>query len=78
MKGNGVFMSPDGTTAFVTTIGATIYAISPYSGATKWTYQVQSTGENIARSHSAVTFSPTGSFMAMSVVDNENSATPTT
>lgn len=76
--GNGVFLTPDGTTALVTTVGATIYAFDPYSGALKWTYQPAAVGTSITRSHSGVSFGPTADYMVYSVVDNENSLTPET
>eukprot|EP00539_Tryblionella_compressa_P003491 CAMPEP_0178753660 /NCGR_PEP_ID=MMETSP0744-20121128/11731_1 /TAXON_ID=913974 /ORGANISM="Nitzschia punctata, Strain CCMP561" /LENGTH=550 /DNA_ID=CAMNT_0020407493 /DNA_START=29 /DNA_END=1681 /DNA_ORIENTATION=+ len=78
LRGNGVSMSPDGKTAVVTTVGATVYAFNPYSGQQKWVYQAPAIGStSIARSHSTVTFHD-DSWMVYSVVDDENSLTPTT
>jgi outer membrane protein assembly factor BamB len=77
-KGNGVFIDPSGKMAVVTTIGATVYAFGAYSGTELWSYQAPSDGTTSVGCHSAVTFSPTEGYMAFSVVDNENSLTPTT
>ena len=76
--GNGVFMAPDGKHAIVTTVGATVYAFNAYTGEQKWVYQPEAIDNSIPRSHSAVTFGPTGDYMVYSVVDNENSLDPTT
>ena len=76
--GNGVFMAPDGKHALVTTVGATVYAFNAYTGEQKWVYQPEAIDNSIPRSHSAVTFGPTGDYMVYSVVDNENSLDPTT
>lgn len=74
--GNGAFMAPDGHHFMVTTVGATVYAYNAYSGEKKWHYQPDAVGSSIARSHSAVIFSPTEEFMVYAVVDNENSLDP--
>jgi hypothetical protein len=75
--GNGIFMAPDGKHAIVTTVGATVYAFNAYSGGDpKWLYQAPSVGTSIARSHSSVTFAPSGDYMVFAVVDNENSLDP--
>ena len=74
--GNGAFMAPDGQHFMVTTVGATVYAYDAYSGEKKWHYQPEAVGSSIARSHSAVIFSPTEEFMVYAVVDNENSLDP--
>jgi len=74
--GNGVFMAPDGKHIIVTTVGATVYAYNAYNGVKKWHYQPEAVGSSIARSHSAITFAPSGDFMVYSVVDNENSLNP--
>ncbi|KAG7361839.1 PQQ-like domain containing protein [Nitzschia inconspicua] len=76
-KGNGVFVDPTGRMAVVTTVGATVYAFNAYSGAELWQYQAPSDGTGIARCRSAVTFAPTQEYMAFTVVDNENSVSPT-
>lgn len=76
-KGNGVFLDPSGRMAVVTTVGATVYAFNAYSGTEMWQYQTPVDGTNVASCHSAVTFSDLG-YMTFSVVDNENSLTPTT
>lgn len=79
LKGNGVYMSPDGKTALVTTVGATVYAINAYTGDQLWVYQappVDST--SVVRSRSRATVSPTEDYIAISVVDNENSVSPVT
>ncbi len=78
LKGNGVFMAPDGMTAYVTTVGATVYAFDAYSGAALWTYQPETVGTSITRSHSGLSFGPTADYMVYSVVDNENSLNPET
>lgn len=75
-KGNGVFIH--GNMAVVTTIGATVYAFNAYTGTEMWQYQTPADGSSVAACHSAVTFSHTGGYMVFSVVDNENSLTPTT
>ena len=77
-KGNGVFLDPSGRMAIVTTVGATVYAFDAYSGTEMWQYQAPADGTSIATCRSAVTFSPSGTYMAFSVVDNENSLAPTT
>jgi hypothetical protein len=77
-KGNGVFVDPSGRMAIVTTVGATVYAFGAYSGGELWSYQAPSDGTSSVACHSAVTFSPTEEYMAFSVVDNENSLSPTT
>jgi outer membrane protein assembly factor BamB len=77
-KGNGVFLDADGKMAVVTTVGATVYAFSAYSGKELWHYQAPYAENSITSCHSAVTFSPSATFMAFSVVDNENALTPTT
>jgi hypothetical protein len=75
--GNGIFMAPDGKHAIVTTVGATVYAFNAYNGGDpKWVYQATSVGSSIARSHSSVTFAPSGDYMVFAVVDNENSLDP--
>lgn len=76
-SGNGVFLAPDGAHALVTTVGATVYAFNAYTGEQRWVYQPEQIGTSIARSHSAVTFSPTGEYAVYAVVDNENSLDPT-
>ena len=79
LYGNGITMSPDGKMAFVTTIGATVYALHPYSGELIWAYQAGPVADNsIVRSHSSVVMSPTGNYMAYTVVDDENSLNPVT
>lgn len=75
--GNGVFMAPDGKHALVTTVGATIYAFNAYSGEQAWVYQPESASNSITRSHSGVVFGPKEDYMVYSVVDNENSISPT-
>ena len=75
--GNGVFMAPDGKHAIVTTVGANVYAMNAYSGEEVWVYHPEAVGSSIARSHSGVTFAPTGDYMVYAVVDNENSLSPT-
>lgn len=77
-KGNGVFLDPSGKMAVVTTVGGTVYAFDAYSGTEMWQYQAPPDGTSIASCRSAVTFSPNEEWMAFSVVDNENSLTPTT
>ena len=69
---------PSGRMAIVTTVGATVYAFDAYSGTEMWQYQAPADGTSIATCRSAVTFSPSGTYMAFSVVDNENSLAPTT
>jgi outer membrane protein assembly factor BamB len=77
LKGNGVFMSPDGTTAMVTTVGGTVYAINAYNGEQKWAYQAPSSdSSSVVSSRGGVTVALDGSFLAFSVIDNENSVTP--
>lgn len=76
--GNGVFMAPDGKTALVGTVGASVYAFDAFSGEQKWSYMPEVIGTSITRSHSAIISSPDESYMVYSVVDNENSFTPTT
>lgn len=78
LKGNGVFLGPDGVTAYVTTVGATVYAFNAYTGAELWSYQPATVGTSITRSHSGLSFGPTADYMVYSVVDNENSLTPET
>jgi outer membrane protein assembly factor BamB len=78
LLGNGVFMAPDGVTAFVTTLGATVYAFNAYTGEQKWVYQPAAVGTSITRSHSGVTVAPSGDYMVYSVVDDENSLAPAT
>jgi len=82
LKGNGVVIAPDGSTAIVTTVGGAVFAFDAYTGEQQWIYQPEPAGENsITRTHSGVTFSTgTGddSFMVFSVVDNENSLSPLT
>ncbi|KAL3919801.1 MAG: hypothetical protein SGILL_003574 [Bacillariaceae sp.] len=75
-KGNGVFLDPSGKMAIVTTVGATVYAFDAYSGTEMWQYQAPTDGTSIASCRSAVTFGE--EYMTLSVVDNENSLTPTT
>jgi len=75
--GNGIFMAPDGKHAIVTTVGATVYAFNAYNGGDPtWVYQAPSIDSSIARSHSSVTFAPSGDYMVYAVVDNENSLDP--
>jgi hypothetical protein len=76
--GNGIFMAPDGKHAIITTVGATVYAFNAYNGGDGpvWVYQPDAVGSSIARSHSSVTFAPTGDYMVYAVVDNENSLDP--
>jgi outer membrane protein assembly factor BamB len=79
LKGNGAVMSPDGKTALVTTVGATVYAINAYSGDQLWTYQAPAAdSSSVVRSRSLATVSPTEDYMAISVIDNENSVSPVT
>jgi outer membrane protein assembly factor BamB len=78
LEGNGVFMGPDGSTAYVATLGATVYAFNAYTGAQLWTYQPEVIGTSITRSHSGLSFGPTADYMVYSVVDNENSLNPET
>lgn len=75
-SGNGVVMAPDGQHFMVTTMGATVYAYNAYNGEKKWHFQPDSVDSSIARSHSVVTFSPSGDYMVYAVVDNENSLSP--
>jgi outer membrane protein assembly factor BamB len=75
--GNGIVMAPDGKHALVTTVGATVYAFDAYTGEQAWVYQPEAISNSIARSHSAVIFGPQADYMVYSVVDNENSMSPT-
>ena len=74
--GNGVFMAPDGKTALVTTVGATVYAFNAYTGEQVWVYQPAPISGTISRSHSGVVFGPGVDYMVYAVVDNENSMSP--
>jgi len=76
--GNGVFMAPDGKTALVTTVGATVYAFKAYSGEQAWVYQPEALPNSVTRSHGTVVVGPKADYMVYSVVDNENSLSPTT
>ncbi len=76
-SGNGVFIAPDGKHALVTTVGATVYAFNAYTGEQAWVYQPEALSDNIARSHSGVSFGPGADYMVYAVVDNENSMSPT-
>jgi hypothetical protein len=76
--GNGVFMAPDNRTAVVGTVGAVVTAFDAYSGTQLWTYEPTPIANTITRSHSNIIFSPDNTYWVYSVVDNENSLTPTT
>jgi hypothetical protein len=76
--GNGVFMAPDRKTAVIGTVGAVVTAFDAYSGSQMWSYTPEVIPNTITRSHSNIIFSPDESYIVYSVVDNENSFTPTT
>mmetsp|Transcript_39729 Transcript_39729/g.95869 ORF Transcript_39729/g.95869 Transcript_39729/m.95869 type:complete len:535 (+) Transcript_39729:175-1779(+) len=76
-KNNGITITPDGSLAIITTHGAEIYAIDPYTGTQKWSYRpppaktiptVTST-----RCHSSVSML-SSRFLVYTVIDDEANA----
>lgn len=77
-KGNGVKLTPDGSSLIVTSVGGTVTSFKAGTGAFEWEYQPPLPDFGIVRSHSQVVFTTanavTDPYMVYSVVENENGA----
>jgi outer membrane protein assembly factor BamB len=79
-KSNGIKLTPDGaSSAVITTRGAEIYAIDPYTGAGKWSYRPSpaktTPTPTIIRCQSSASFSSSSSsqFLVYTVIDDQAS-----
>ena len=80
LKGNGVKISPDGEHLITTSVGGAVTSFSILDGEFEWEYIPPSFDGGDVASHSEIVFTTTNAgspYMAYSIVEDENSASPT-
>jgi hypothetical protein len=76
LKGNGVFLTPDGKHLISSSVGGILNSFDAWSGIFEWQYDPLSAMDGIVRTHSSVVFSTDNAmepYMVYSIVENENS-----
>jgi hypothetical protein len=76
LKGNGVFLTPDGMHLISTSVGGTVTSFGAANGEFEWEYDPPAADGVTARTHSGITFTTEAAaepYMVYSVVDNDNS-----
>jgi outer membrane protein assembly factor BamB len=76
LRGNGVYLTPDGMHLIATSVGGTVNSFNAATGVFEWEYDPPAVDGAIVRTHSGIAFTTEAAsedYMVYSIVDNENS-----
>jgi outer membrane protein assembly factor BamB len=78
LRGNGVYLTPDGMHLIATSVGGIVTSFDAASGDFEWEYEEPAVNGAITRSYSGIAFTTEAAaepYMVYSIVDNKNDLT---